>query len=239
MDRADLRQYWAESLDTLVWQWPPEQLKRLEPVLPPLLATLDVGLPEVLGEISDESLALSVQKDFLLKPAFEELFVNRYTVYLHRWFFKWRTESHRVLDLTQQIFLKFLEKRLGSYKPTESFRGYLRQTAYYLWVEKVHRPRRPCGLESIPEPLASGATPESGALGREMEERIESALQRLPEEQQRVLRDTMSDKSADEIAQHMGIPKQRVFMLLFRARRRMEQELGIEGRKPRGSANRR
>jgi RNA polymerase sigma factor (sigma-70 family) len=229
MERSEAIRYWAESLDALLWQWEPARLRALEPVLPELLRALGLSAGEVLAEVSDEGLALAVQKEFLLKPAFEELFVNRYTEPLHRWFLHWKADWHRVEDLTQQLLVAFYERRLRSYRPEHSFRAYLRQSAYNLWVQKTYRARQARPLEGVPEPAAAGA--EQAVLVREMERRLGEAMSRLPPEQRRVLAASMEGRTAEEIARDIGRTRRAAFMLLFRARRAVEADLGIASRR--------
>ena len=227
MIRADLPDR-AETLDALIWEGPDDDLRQREAVLS--APGGGTSLAAVLRELSDESLAVAIRKGFLLKPAFEELFVHRYTPYLARWFYRWGSDVHAAQDLTQQLFLRFFQRRLGSFQAGDSFRAYLWKAAYHLWVEKVHRASRPHSLHHVPEPPAGGGGPVGEAVAREMEERIEAALRRLPADQQRVLRETMKGRKADEIAAEMGLSKRAVFMHLFRARRRMEQALAVTAR---------
>jgi RNA polymerase sigma factor (sigma-70 family) len=233
MDRADLLRLQAEAADALIWEGSAEALSAQADALPRQWAAVGLRPADVLRELSDESLALAIQRGFLLRDAFEELFVSRYSVYLGRWFFRWGTDGHLAQDLTQSLFLRFYERRLASYQATDSFRAYLWRAAYNLWVEKACRPRRPRSLDGLVEPAACGAGPEDEAVARELFERVEAALGRLPGDQQRVLREAMNGKKADEIAAALGWKKRSVFLHLFRARRRLEQALALTSRPPR------
>ncbi len=226
MDRSDPSQR-TEALDALIWEGSEDDLRRREALLS---AAGSAALTAALRELSDESLAVAIRREFLLKPAFEELFVHRYTPYLARWFYRWGSDVHLAQDLTQQLFLRFYQRRLGSYQASDSFRAYLWKAAYHLWVEKVHRVRRPHSLDGVPEPRAGGAGPISEAEAHELEQRIETALRRLPPDPQRVLRETMNGRKAEEIAADLGLTKRAVFMHLFRARRRLEQALAAPAR---------
>ncbi len=221
MDRSDLPDR-TESLDALIWEGSDEALRRRETLLS---AGGAAAVAAVLRDLSDESLAVAIRREFLLKPAFEELFVRRCTPYLARWFYRWGSDIHQAQDLTQQLFLRFYQRRLKSYQATENFRAYLWKAAYHLWVEKVHRAHRPCSLDHVPEPLAGGAGPVREAEAHELEERIEAALRRLAPDPQQVLRETMNGRKAEEIAAALGLTRRAVFMHLFRARRRLEQAL--------------
>lgn len=227
MNRTDLPDR-AETLDALIWEGSDEARQEWETAL--LAPGAAVCLTPLLRELSDESLAVAIRKGLLVKPAFEELFVHRYTPYLARWFFRWGSDVHVAQDLTQQLFLRFFQRRLRSYVPSDSFRAYLYRAAYNLWVEKVHRPVRPFSLDGAIEPKARSAGPAEEAQAGELEERIEAALRRLPPDQERVLRETMNGRTGEEIAAMLGLTKRAVFMHLFRARRRMEQSLGVPTR---------
>jgi RNA polymerase sigma factor (sigma-70 family) len=230
MDQADLRPHWTDLFEQLIWD---EVADRIAVLAPPLLSRLDAaGLrpAAVLRDLSDESLALAVQKDFLRKEAFEELLVNRYTPYLARWFYRWNTGVDQARDLMQQLFVRFLTTRLASFQPTRSFRAYLWQAARNLRVDAVRRRKKERCLDGQAEPHANGAGPVHEAEAHELEERFEEAQRRLPAAEREVLRQAMNGKTADETADALGLPKPRVFALLFRARRQIEQELGLAGR---------
>jgi RNA polymerase sigma-70 factor (ECF subfamily) len=231
MDRADSERHWVELLEKQVWQDPPDRLTELESTLPARLAGCRLRAAEVLAEFSDESLALAIQKSFLWKQAFEELFVNRYTTYLARWFYQWGMNPDQGQELMQQLFCRFLDTRLASFQPDRSFRSYLWQVARNRYIDALRRAHKGYPLETITEPPTGAEGPEDEAVRRETERSIEAALLRLPPTEQRVLRETMNGHSADEIAALLNLPKSRVFVLLFRARRRMEQVLGLSPRK--------
>jgi RNA polymerase sigma-70 factor (ECF subfamily) len=230
MDRADLRLHWAEVLDKLIWETAGEQFSQQERLLCGQLTRDGLRLAEVLPELSDESLALAIQKG-ILKEAFEELFVRRYEAYLARWFYGWRVAPDQAREIVQEMFLKFLTNRLASFRPTESFRAYLWRVAYNRRVDLIRRGRKACSLDGVAEPPINGAGPEQEAEGQELAERVEAALKRLPPDQEQVLRAAMDGQSADEMAAALTLPKSRIFTLLFRARRQMEQQLGLPARK--------
>ncbi len=231
MDRAESRRHWAELLEKQLWDDPPERLAALELSLTARLAESRLRPGEILEEFSDESLALAVQKGFLWKPAFEELLVNRYTMYLARWCYRWGMTPDQGQDLMQQLFCRFLDTRLISFHPDRNFRAYLWQVAHNRYVDAVRRGHKGCSLDTVAERPATAEGPEDEAARKETEQAIDAALLRLSAPEQRVLRETMNGHSADEIAALLGLPKARVFVLLFRARRRMEQELGLPARK--------
>lgn len=227
MDRSDLRHNWVDPLDTRIWD---ESVCALDPWERDFCARLknaSLRLGDVLEELSDESLALAVKKDLLRKETFEELCVKRYTSYLLRWFHRWGVPVGSVRELIQQLFCQLLEKHLSTFQPERNFRVYLYQAAWHLWIDHLRRSNKIRSLDGIPEPLSGDTSPEEQIIGLELLQRFDAALARLPAGHREVLRRTMDGQSAEAIGLALDIPKKRVFMLLFRARRRMEKELGL------------
>jgi RNA polymerase sigma factor (sigma-70 family) len=230
MDLENSRSPWIELLDKLIWEETPEQLARREKDLPARLSGEGLRLRDVLqGLPSDETLALAIQKGFLYKEAFEELFVNRCQRYLLSWFYRWHHDPDLARELMQRLYCKFLEKGLPSFSPSRNFRSYLYQSAWNLSVDHARQGKRAAPLDATPEPYSKSPPPEQEAAGKEMAERLEGALHHLPASEQRVLRLTLAGRSADEISGETSLPKRRVFALLFRARRAVEHELHLPG----------
>jgi RNA polymerase sigma factor (sigma-70 family) len=218
----------AAALEAVVWSMPAEQLAASEPVVRALIEAAGCDLADVLAEMPDESLALAVQKDFLRKPAFEEWLVNRYERDLLRWFYRRTGSMDRAQDLTQELYLKLLTRSaLANYNPECLFRPWLWAVVHNLWVGHLRRRRTQVALPDEDFLPASGAAPAEEAACRETEHRLEAAVRELPAVQQYVLREAMSGSNADRMAQDLGLPKQRVFQLLFRARRAIERALGL------------
>jgi RNA polymerase sigma factor (sigma-70 family) len=226
MDQAKTRGL-IELLDQLVWEEPADRLRRQEQAMSGRLAGAGLSWGQALRELSDESLALAIQKDFRRKEAFEELLVHRYLGHLARWFYRWGVDADRAQDLVQQILCRFLRNRLASFVPSASFRAYLWQGAHNLWVDTRRRQRESVGLNGVPDPPDVSATAEEALLAREMAGRVEEALGHLCEVERAVLRGAINGQDADETAAALGLPKPRVFAVLFRARRKMERLLGL------------
>jgi RNA polymerase sigma factor (sigma-70 family) len=227
MDSGDDLTSLAESVNEQIWGLPPDELRAWQGPFLKHLADRGVSLGVVLSELSDESLALMFRAGFVAAEAFTALLVDRYAPYMARWLARWGTEPHQALDLVQQIYVKFFEGGLASFRPQESFRAYLRQAVYHLWVARVVRARKHYGLDRAPPPVSTQLGPEQALLDREATQRIDEALGRLPPREQQVVRETMTGKSADEIARTLGLRKEQVFMSLFRGRRRLEQLLSL------------
>jgi RNA polymerase sigma factor (sigma-70 family) len=237
MDPEQSRRHWIELLDKLIWEEPADQLVQREPPLRGELFSVGIPIREIVGRLpSDETLALAIQKGFLLKESFEELFVNRYQRLLLYWSFRWHGKPELAREHIQQLFCRFLENRLCSFQPRRTFRAYLYQAALNLYLDHARRGNRGRSLESVPEPLAD-TLPEDEAAGKEMADRIEQALLRLSEPEQTILRLTMNGQTAEEISRELGLSKRRVFARLYEARRCMERDLQLPSQKrPRGRA---
>ncbi len=227
MHRAD-QTGWPELLETRLWEWPAEALADWESAVRAATGDRPAPVRDALSWLSDETLALAVQKGFLLHATFEELFVSRYLPAIMRWLYHWRTDCHEAEELVQQLFLKFYENRLHNFHAERSFRAYLRQALWNLWVER-YRGRRTFPLPETSDIPAPEERPEQAALRLELERDIQDALERLEPEERLVLSETMSGRTADEIAARTKQPKQRVFRLLFNARRHMERLLARAG----------
>jgi RNA polymerase sigma factor (sigma-70 family) len=210
MDEETLR-VWIDRFEHFAWG-------EGDP-LPPLPGP-DVVRQALANLPSDESLALLIRRGFVWKEAFEELFVHRYGACLMRWFRHWRPDAERAAELTQALFCRFLESRLSTFDPARSFRAYLYQAARNLAIEMGRRESRIHSLDSIPEPLVEEKPPATELL-----EQFESSLRSLPDPLQHVLRETVAGRSAEDIARDVGLPRRRVYALLYQARRRVERDL--------------
>jgi len=223
----------AESLEDAVWQG--ESLEGLCQGLRSLRESTPgqkVELQDILGEMSDEVLALCIKKNDLLGPTFEELFVRRYSVLMTRWIVRWQGHGAEIDDLVQQLVVRFYENRLRDYDASRDFRSYARRCAHNLWVQEL-RKRRPRTELFFPEEIPGrDLSPEVAAQRNELAARVRLAITRLPAEQRAVMERAVLGDKAEEIALALKIAKARVFKLLFHARRRVEQLLSPSIRRP-------
>jgi RNA polymerase sigma factor (sigma-70 family) len=231
MDQDPLSSEPVDVLHHMIWTESEAELRAVESQLRSPGSDTGSSTIALLRELPDETLALALQKGFLVHDSFTELFVHRYGPYLTRWLFRWGTESDQARDIIQQLYLKFYESRLASFRPAENnFRAYLRQSAYNLQVQLVWRAKKLQALE--PHDAASpGPGPEQALLDQEAAERINRALEQLRPLERSVLEATMDGRSAAEIALDLDLRKEQVFMTLFRARRHVEQLLDLPPRK--------
>jgi RNA polymerase sigma factor (sigma-70 family) len=146
-------------------------------------------------------------------------------------------EANEAFDLAQGVFLNFYRRRLQTFAPQQAFLAYLRQAAYHLWIAFVRR-RRP----DLSAKLDAGPAPgcvEDEFFRRELQERLETALSRLPDRERQIMQLTLDGQKPADIAPLLGLTKVRVFRLLWQARNRLAEDLQIDrppttrGRKPR------
>jgi RNA polymerase sigma factor (sigma-70 family) len=224
---ANLARKLALALEEAIWQHSAEQLAAAEPVLRGFLAAAGCSVAGVLAEVCNESLALAVQKNFLRGPAFEEWIVKRHERLVLRWFYARSGSLDLAQELVQELHLKLLTPRtLNSYNPDQLFYPWLWTVVRNLWIGELRRQGRQAGALDA-EPTASGAGPVEEATFLETQAQLESALDQLPPLQQQVLRASMAGQKPRAIAQELGLPRPRVFQLLFRARRALERALGL------------
>jgi RNA polymerase sigma-70 factor (ECF subfamily) len=225
----------AAAVGEVIWTLPDTQVRAAEPALRALLAAGGWKVSGVLQEIPDETLAVAVQKEFLRKDAFEEWLVNRYEKALLRWFYSRTGNWENAQDLTQELYLKLLRKDPApAYDPNHLFSPWLWTVVRNMQISDWRRQQKHVSLGSLALP-ASDPAPQEEAAARELESRAEAVILELPGPQQRVLRAAMNGASADDIARQVGLPKQQIFQLLFKARRFVERALGLD---PGGRARR-
>ena len=142
------------------------------------------------------------------------------------------SDAGEVEDVTQEAFIK-------AYRALGKFRG---DSAFYTWLYRiaanaaknhlVAKGRRPGADATIEDAegfdeggmLSESASPEALAMGGELAEVIESALNALPEELKAALMLREFDGlSYDDIADVLGCPVGTVRSRIFRAREAIDQ----------------
>jgi RNA polymerase sigma-70 factor (ECF subfamily) len=215
----------ATALEEVIWSVPPQDLGPADAAIRCLLTAAGVGPAAALAELSDEALAVAVQRNFLRKLAFEELLVNRYEKPLQRWLLGRTGRRELAQDLTQDLYLKLLTgNTLDNYNPDYPFPPWLWAVVRHLWINEWRR-RRKYEQAAPAEEEDPRPQPPEEAAGRELEERVELAVRALPEDQQRAFREALGGADAEHIARAVGVSKQRAYQLLFRARRQVERLL--------------
>ena len=155
------------------------------------------------------------------------------------------SDAGEVEDVTQEAFIK-------AYRALGKFRG---DSAFYTWLYRiaanaaknhlVAKGRRPGADATIEDAegydegglLSESASPEALAMGKELAEVVESALNELPDELKAALMLREFDGlSYDDIADVLGCPVGTVRSRIFRAREAIDQR--VKGQISGGSGSR-
>jgi RNA polymerase sigma-70 factor (ECF subfamily) len=183
---------------------------------------------DVIAAQVNKTLVLAMQRNFFFREVFDE-FCCRFEPIIRSWLIHWGVEYHRAFDLAQTLLLDCFRKRLRTYDLEQgNLEGYLRRATYNLWMAKDVRPAGP-KFSSLPEELLQrGPDAEEELAGREMEQRLDVEMARLPQEQRAVLdlhyREHLSHA---DIAARLGISTKDSQRRLFQARRILEERLGL------------
>ena len=147
------------------------------------------------------------------------------------------SDAGEVEDVTQEAFIK-------AYRALGKFRG---DSAFYTWLYRiaanaaknhlVAKGRRPGADATIEDAegfdegglLSESASPEALAMGEELAEVVESALNELPDELKAALMLREFDGlSYDDIADVLGCPVGTVRSRIFRAREAIDQRVRVQ-----------
>ncbi len=185
------------------------------------------------NESTDKELVKRVQKGD--KGAFD-LLVLKYEHKIVNLVMRYVRDPELALDISQEAFIK-------AYRALPRFRG---ESAFYTWLYRIAvntaknylaaQRRRPADIElDLQEPEQYGLhaklketdTPEGIALGLELQETLERAIQALPEDLRTaiILRE-LDGMSYEEIAQTMDCPVGTVRSRIFRARDAIGKKVG-------------
>jgi RNA polymerase sigma-70 factor (ECF subfamily) len=192
------------------------------------LADNGIAPTELLTTQTDEVLALALQQDFFFPEAYNE-FYRRYEPQVRSWLMRRNVEYHQAFDLSQTLLLRCLVKRLHCYDVKKGpLRGYLHQAAHRLWIEKVVRPPNP-GWAPFPEQFPQpGPGPAEEYDRKETAQRLTEAIAALPGRWRDALNLLYLDGlTYPEIAARLGMTVTALYGVLFKARRALEERLGL------------
>ena len=185
------------------------------------------------NESTDKELVKRVQKGD--KGAFD-LLVLKYEHKIVNLVMRYVRDPELALDISQEAFIK-------AYRALPRFRG---DSAFYTWLYRIAvntaknylaaQRRRPADVElDLQDPEQYGLhaklketdTPEGVALGMELQETLERAIQALPDDLRTaiILRE-LDGMSYEEIAQTMDCPVGTVRSRIFRARDAIGKKVG-------------
>ena len=163
-----------------------------------------------------------------------DLLVLKYQTRIAALVSRYVSDAGEVEDVTQEAFIK-------AYRALGKFRG---DSAFYTWLYRiaanaaknhlVAKGRRPAADATIEDAegfdegglLSESASPEALAMGGELAEVVESALNALPDELKAALMLREFDGlSYDDIADVLGCPVGTVRSRIFRAREAIDQRV--------------
>jgi RNA polymerase sigma-70 factor (ECF subfamily) len=139
-------------------------------------------------------------------------------------------------DVTQEVFLR-VWRAAPRYEPTAKFSTWIFQIARNAWLnEREKRLRRPTPVELESSDAESGAvgspaapassSPEKSALDRELAERIDAAVRKLPEKLREVwMLGAVQGIPYPEVSEILGIPVGTVKSRMFQAVRLLRSDL--------------
>ena len=135
-------------------------------------------------------------------------------------------------DATSEVFLK-LQRSIGTYDGSVPFPSWLLRVASNHCIDALRRKQREgrvigeAEADTVPLEVAGpGPSPLSEIISAEQQAAIRQAITRLPENYRvpLVLR-YYTDLGYDEIAKRLGLERDHVALLLFRAKRELRQVL--------------
>lgn len=140
-------------------------------------------------------------------------------------------------DATSDVFLK-LQRSIESYDGSTPFPGWLLRVAGNQCIDVLRRRKRGRQLfvevedeATVLEAPGSEPSPLGAVISAEEKQRVRDAIARLPENYRVVLvLRYYSELSYDEIAQQLGLQKNYVAALIFRAKRELRQKLAHRGK---------
>lgn len=173
------------------------------------------------------------------EQAFETL-VARYQKPIVSFIYRYVGDFYLAQDLAQEVFLRMFQAA-PLFEPRGKVSNWLFKVAYNLSANELKRRRR---LDSLLDRISiegecfMGSAPPGPAeiADRERDERLMSAIGRLPEKQRAaLLLKITEDLSYQEIGAILNVTVSSVESLIFRARSRLRQMVKASGETPSGS----
>lgn len=179
----------------------------------------DAPWPDALMMRTDDELMIRVSAGDT--QAFTELY-ERHSAALFTFLVRLTGDRRLGEDLLQETFVRLFRSR-DSYEATGRFRAFLFTIARRLVID-WRRSQRAMGLEHSEalETVEAAENAEDTAVTRDLVERLDAALKRLPASQREIiLLSRYAELSAEEIAQIIGSTPGAVRVGLHRALRRL------------------
>lgn len=141
-------------------------------------------------------------------------------------------------DAVSEVYLK-ARRAQALYDPRQPFGAWIMSVARHYCFDVLRRRRVEArlfnpgeiGADEIADPASRGGAPLAGVLDHESQRALRRAIERLPRRYRLplVLR-YYEDLSYDQIAQELGVTRQGVATLLFRAKQKLRAALGSTAR---------
>lgn len=163
------------------------------------------------------------------KEAFSEL-VKLYSKPVYYLAYRFVREHDMADDLTQESFVRAYEK-IGTFIVGKSFKSWIFTIVSNLAINYLKRNKRQSSLDDkIPDDILedkkASANPHEILVAKDLQGKIAIAVKNLPEEFKAVfILRTYEDLSYEEIAKMLKIETGTVMSRLFRARKRLKDEL--------------
>ena len=132
---------------------------------------------------------------------------------------------HDAEDIGQQVFIEAFE-RLGRLEKPERLGAWLRSMAIHRSIDWVRRAGKSVAFDAIAEPASDKPTPQTVLEQRELQERVVSALNTLPQAQREtVTLFYIGGHSRQEIARMQEVSEETIKSRLRTARSKLKKEM--------------
>ena len=185
---------------------------------------------------TDPSVALMLRVQAGDEPAFQELF-DQFAPKVLRYAQRLLGSEARAEEITQDVFVQVFRFR-QRYRPESRFSTWLFTIVTNLCLNELRRPERHLKVdlwatrdgddpgEGPPLPDPAAVTPEQGASHRELTQRLDTALEKLPPKQRAALLLSRLDGLAyEDVAAALGCTEGAVKALVFRATQTLKKGL--------------
>ncbi len=134
-------------------------------------------------------------------------------------------------DVAQEVFLR-AQRAFSSLRDRTRFRAWLTRMTWRLALDRQRSNRRRLRRDSTAAPTALAACPRPGGLSSDVEDRLRSAIDALPEKLRIVLvLAALEGYEVREVASLLGLPEGTVKSRLFLARKRLKETLPWDTRR--------
>lgn len=168
------------------------------------------------GNLSDEILLGMIAKGN--KRAFSALYERYLSVIYNYIFFQVNGDHQEAEDLTEEVFLRAFTATIEKPKKQSNFKALLYRIAHNLVIDKYRTNKVELDIEVIQNVSDDFPNPEENLETAQLSEDLSKAIKALkPILQSVIILRYILDMDTEEIAEYMGISKNYVRVLQFRA----------------------